>query len=572
MEYLVKSSVKILIWTVWILLLPFGLWFLYQTYPPKINSNASDILAFLLFMSVVASMPMMINGRPVFFLQWASLSVFLIFGLFIETVLVQLALIPIILQLRLSQETIFRLPLNSSMFFLISICSGLIYYGLGGKYGEDILGEPYSLFLVILYPLIYFLLNAILIYFISRVVYQRKEKFLTLDLGWEFATTLVTYPVGIALYIMYEQIGLLALISVSIPFIFLSVILRLYHSSRTVNDYLKEIAELGNRLTQNLQVKETIDFFTDSLYKLFKVDFLFIHEIRDPHALTMIARVENKKVLPPFSDILLVHEGICGNVLAAKEPVIYHQKAEWLSINKGYMPTDTESVLSAPLLKNEQVIGILILGSKKKRAFVHMPLMVFQLLCSQFAVAFENAKYFEKTKEFSERCALTQLYNYRFFEQLLANKFQELKRSQIKHLVLIMLDIDHFKSINDTYGHQAGNEILAEFAQRIQYLVGKQGTVARYGGEEFSILLTDTNIKEACELAEFIRKMIEMHSFTIKQSIKNQTEQIKITASIGLASAPSDADEPLALIRHADRALYTGAKQAGRNRVARYVK
>ncbi|WP_248560123.1 hypothetical protein [Niallia sp. NCCP-28] len=129
---MVKPPVKISIWAVWLMLLPFVLCFLYQTYPPKIDSNASDILAFLLFMSVVASMPMMINGRSVFFLQWASLFVFLIFGLFIETVLVQLAFIPILLQLRLSKETSFRLPLNSSMFFLISIFSGLIYYGLGG--------------------------------------------------------------------------------------------------------------------------------------------------------------------------------------------------------------------------------------------------------------------------------------------------------------------------------------------------------------------------------------------------------------------------------------------------------
>ncbi|PKG21705.1 GGDEF domain-containing protein [Niallia nealsonii] len=563
---------KISIWAVWLILLPLGLWFLYQTYPPKIDGNTSDILAFLLFMSVVASMPMMINGRPVFFLQWASLSVFLIFGLFIETVLVQLALIPILLQLRLSQETRFRLPLNSSMFFLVSISSGLIYYGLGGKHAADILWYPNSLFLVILYPLIYFLLNAILIFFISQVVYQRKEKFFTLDLGWEFVTTLITYPVGIALYIMYKQIGLIALVLIGIPFISLSVILRLYHSSRTVNDYLKEIAELGHQLTQNLQVKETIAFFTNSLYKLFKLDFVFIHEVDESNALTMIARVENKRVFPSFPGVLLINEGICGNVFSTKEPAIYHQKREWLPINKGYMPMETESVLAIPLLKNEQVIGILIVGSKKKRAFVHVPLMVLQLLCSQFAVAFENAKYFEKTKEFSERCALTKLYNYCFFEQLLTSKFQELKSSQINQLVLIMLDIDYFKSINDTYGHQAGNEVLVEFAKRIKYLVGNKGIVARYGGEEFSILLTNINIQEASELAEFIRRMIEIHSFTIKQSMKSQPAKIKITASIGLASAPHDADEPLALIKHADRALYTGAKQAGRNRVARYVK
>ncbi|WP_248560306.1 hypothetical protein [Niallia sp. NCCP-28] len=113
---------------------------------------------------------------------------------------------------------------------------------------------------------------------------------------------------------MYEQIGLIFLILTGIPFIFLTVMLRFYHSSRTVNDYLKAIAELGYQLTQNLQVKETIDFFTNSLYKLFKVDFV------------LYMRVENKSVFSSFSDVLFINEGICGNVLATKDRLFIIKK------------------------------------------------------------------------------------------------------------------------------------------------------------------------------------------------------------------------------------------------------
>ncbi|MFT8320544.1 MAG: sensor domain-containing diguanylate cyclase [Bacillus sp. (in: firmicutes)] len=569
---MVKSSIKKTIWAIWIVLIPAGLWFVHHEFPPDLAGHTWNVVAFLLFMSIVAFMPMIINGRPVFFLQWATLSVFLIFGLFIETVLVQIALIALLFQVKLTKKSLFRFPMNSIMFFLVSLCSGLIYYSLGGKHAADILGDLQSFSLVILYPFSYFLLNSFFIYLINRYVYHNKDKFITIDLVWEFITTVITYPVGIALYIMYEDIGLVALVLIGIPFISLSVILRLYHSSKSVNDYLTKIAEIGHQLSQNLYVKEVIDFFTEKLIELFPVDYVFIQEVNDKKELKLIARVELNERLPLFESTLHEKEGLSGNVLAAKETLIYHKQEDWKSLNKGYMPAEMESALCMPLVKNSKVIGVLLLGSKKKKAFAHINLMIVDLLSTQFAIALENAKYFEKTKEFSERCALTGLYNYRFFDKILAEKFMELKHQQINNLGLIMLDIDHFKSVNDTYGHQAGNEILVEFSVRIKKLIGEHGIVARYGGEEFVVLLTNTEAKEAWNLAEFIRKMMETRPFIMKQSMNGKEKQVHITASLGLAMAPQDADDPIALIRHADRALYVGAKREGRNRVACYMR
>lgn len=554
-------------------LLPFGLWFTYAIFPPQIGLEL-DIFAFLLFMMLVASMPMMINGTPVFFLQWASLSVFLSFGLFVETVLVQIALLALLIQMKIEKKSFFRFPMNSSMFFLVSFFSGIFYNSFGGMQGGDIFTNSSSMIVAFFYPLIYFVLNALFIFLIDRLVYQRKGRFFTKDLVWEFITTVITYPVGIALYIMYQDIGLLALMLIGIPFISLSLILRLYHSSESINDYLTKIAEIGHQLSQKLYVKETIDFFIGKLFELIKIDFVFIHKVNRDNELEMIARVEQKKELPLFTNIMKENEGICGHVLSRKKTAVYHSQETWKNVNKGYMPEEMESVLCMPMLKNNKVIGILLLGSKQKRAFAKTKLMILDLLCTQFAVAFENAKYFEKTKENSEKCALTKLYNYRYFDQILSEKFDQLDNQSITNLTLIMLDIDHFKSVNDTYGHQAGNEILVEFASRLQQLIGKHGIVARYGGEEFVILLTNTDLNQAFDLAEFLRKTIATRPFTIKQNINQQQKevQVTITASLGLANAPDNADEPLALIRHADRALYVGAKRAGRNRVASYIK
>jgi len=571
---MVKPSDKKLIWIVWILVLSFGLWFSYHMYPPQIRGNEWEILAFLLFMTVVASMPMIINGNPVFFLQWATLSVFLIFGLFIEIILVQIALLAVLYQAKLDKKTLFRLPMNSTMFFLVSFFSGIIYYSLGGQHGFDLAFDLKSFSLISLYLISYLFLNTLSIFFIDRFIYKREQRFLTKDLIWEIFTTMITYPVGIALYIMYQYIGPAALILIGVPFISLSLILKLYHSSQTANDYLKKTAEIGHQLSQNLYVNETVDFFNAKLYELFKVDFVFIHQVIANNQLEMISRVEQQEKRPVFTETMKENEGISGTVLATKKICTYHSKKEWQKINKGYMPEGIQSVLCMPLIKNNKVIGVLLLGSKQRKAFADIKLMVLDLLCTQFAVALENAKYFEQTKENSEKCALTKLYNYRYFEKILSEQFIELNEKKLDNLALIMLDIDHFKSVNDQYGHQAGNEILKGFAKRIENLIGDHGVVARYGGEEFVILLSNIAKIEALDFAEFIRKMIASRPFVIKQTIedRDQIKKISITASLGLACALEDADEPLALIRHADRALYVGAKRAGRNRVASYVK
>ena len=571
---MVKPSDKKLIWIVWTLVLSFGLWFSYHMYSPQIRGNEWEILAFLLFMTVVASMPMMINGTPVFFLQWATLSVFLIFGLFIEIILVQIALLAVLYQAKLDKKTLFRMPMNSTMFFLVSFFSGVIYYTLGGQNGFNLAFDLKSFGLISIYLISYLLLNTLCIFFIDRFIYKRKQPFLTKDLVWEIFTTIITYPVGIALYIMYQYIGPAALILIGVPFISISLILKLYHSSQTANDYLKKTAEIGHQLSQNLYVNETVDFFIAKLYELFKVDFVFIHQVNANNQLEMISRVEQQEKLPVFTETLQENEGISGTVLATKKICTYHSEKDWQKINKGYMPEGIQSVLCMPLIKNNKVIGVLLLGSKQRKAFADIKLMVLDLLCTQFAIALENAKYFEQTKENSERCALTKLYNYRYFEKILSEQFVELNEKKLDNLALIMLDIDHFKSVNDQYGHQAGNEILKAFAKRIENLIGDHGVVARYGGEEFVILLSNIAKKEALDFAEFIRKMIASRPFVIKQTIedRNQIKKISITASLGLACAPEDADEPLALIGHADRALYVGAKRAGRNRVASYVK
>ena len=568
MTPMIKKS----IWFSWLLIVPVGLWLTYQVYPPPNNISLLEVFTFLVLMSVVASMPMVVNNTPIFLIQWVSLAVFLSYGIFVEMVLMQISVLILLMRLRVQKSDIYRFPLNSLMFFIVSLVSGLIFYALGGTHGAHLADDPYTYILGTVYGISNYSVNTLFLILLQAVVLKLKGPYFGKDFIWETVTTLITFPIGFILYELYHsEMGLYSLLFVGIPFASLSIILSLYYSSGKVNHFLQSAAEIGHQLAERLKPNDVLDLFVQKVIEMLPVDYAYILDVVDDRELKLIHKVEFGEVMDPVAEPLGKGKGISGLVWAEKKPVLFHSKKQWKHINSGYIPTGAESILGVPIVRNNQVIGVLILAANKKRAFEKSQLMIIDILCSHFAIAVENARHHEKTKEYSERCALTGLYNYRYFENMLSLEFGKLQKGE-RHLIL--LDIDHFKSVNDTYGHQSGNEILIELAERLRERIGHIGTVARYGGEEFVILLPDMMKGDALKLAEQIRLLIAENPFTLLQSMDEEGKQLlaHITASIGVATAPQDADDSLALIRHADRALYVGAKRSGRNRVAEYVK
>ncbi len=155
---------------------------------------------------------------------------------------------------------------------------------------------------------------------------------------------------------------------------------------------------------------------------------------------------------------------------------------------------------------------------------------------------------------------LTSLPNRR---ELLARLNSELARAvrYERPLAIVMADIDHFKRVNDTYGHQVGDEVLQSVAEMLGETLRPMDTVARYGGEEFVMLLPETDLEGAVTIAARIREHIAGHAIEAAGGL-----QIEITVSFGAATLSSVANTAELLIRHADDALYT-SKRMGRNRV-----
>lgn len=158
--------------------------------------------------------------------------------------------------------------------------------------------------------------------------------------------------------------------------------------------------------------------------------------------------------------------------------------------------------------------------------------------------------------------ALTGLHNRHYLESHLKTLFNEAVSSG-KSLSVLMTDIDYFKSVNDTYGHDAGDHVLKEFARRIRTNIRGVDLACRIGGEEFVIVMPDSSLTDCYKVAERLRKSVEMESFTIPQL----DHPLDITTSVGICSIEKDVTSLEEMLKRADKALYC-AKRDGRNRVA----
>ncbi|WP_430790590.1 GGDEF domain-containing protein [Virgibacillus flavescens] len=174
-----------------------------------------------------------------------------------------------------------------------------------------------------------------------------------------------------------------------------------------------------------------------------------------------------------------------------------------------------------------------------------------------------SSENYRRYKENSQRDSLTGLYNVRMFDRLY-NDMLENTKLENSHCSLCLVDVDFFKKINDTYGHQAGDAILKELANLLTAGPDAKGSISRNGGEEFSILLPNCSKGEAVEIAERVRENVEDHGFEVPRS-----SSIHITVSIGVASTNGEVFSLDDLFSNADSALYY-AKKNGRNKVCCY--
>jgi diguanylate cyclase (GGDEF)-like protein len=218
-----------------------------------------------------------------------------------------------------------------------------------------------------------------------------------------------------------------------------------------------------------------------------------------------------------------------------------------------------QSVFTFPLQVHSKLFGCLCLKPVDPHVGqdIHLSL---RLAAQHLALIFQNAQHFARIRKEADHDGLTQINNRQHFDKRLK---EEIKRHQ-RHgqpLSLLMLDVDHFKDINDTYGHQAGDMVLQALGRLLNTSLRASDFSARYGGEEFTVILPQTAREQALKLAERLRKEVADRDHLF------EGQTFAITVSLGVASFdPSSPASPYTIVSRADRALYR-AKERGRNTV-----
>ncbi|MCU1602864.1 MAG: diguanylate cyclase with sensor [Frankiales bacterium] len=214
------------------------------------------------------------------------------------------------------------------------------------------------------------------------------------------------------------------------------------------------------------------------------------------------------------------------------------------------------SVIAVPLKSSGTVIGVLDLFGAE--GFDDADLATIRTFASQATVAVDNVLLHEEAQRLSITDGLTGLWNYRYFTMTVAKEIERAARFS-RPLALLMLDLDHFKGVNDSFGHQRGDAVLIELAGRIRGEVRDVDTVARYGGEEIVVILPETDAEGAAQLAERICVAVRRRPFG-----EPGVPPIHLTVSAGGSVFPHHALQASALLQRADQALYE-AKRAGRD-------
>jgi diguanylate cyclase (GGDEF)-like protein len=258
---------------------------------------------------------------------------------------------------------------------------------------------------------------------------------------------------------------------------------------------------------------------------------------------------------------LALGEGVMGLIALTHKPVIIDDYQTWEGRSPQFSDASWHAVVAAPMLIGKRLVGVIaVVDEDPTRRFTVNDQNLLTTFAQQAAIAVENAHLYEEAQHQAITDSLTGLYNRRGLFELGQREVNRLRRTH-QELSAILLDIDHFKQVNDKYSHAVGDQVLQVLAERCRSGLRESDLLGRYGGEEFAILLPEAGVQEAALIAERLRASIS------EVPIETQRGPISITISLGVTSASNGTTDLAILLDRADTAMYQ-AKQSGRNRVS----
>ncbi|MCB9637864.1 MAG: diguanylate cyclase [Myxococcales bacterium] len=345
---------------------------------------------------------------------------------------------------------------------------------------------------------------------------------------------------------------------------------RSYRRSDRANQHLHMLHDMGQRLNRANTERSLATLALEAASCFAQFDWGFVSRVEaDQRHHTVLATTESihhlldqKLHLGPSLLALALKHGCPlpeGGHLRSQGPFLAQPDPDNLP--------EIGSLYMLPLILHDQSIGVIALGARDPQTFANEETEKnLGALANHVAPLLSHLQNFARMEYLAARDGLTGLYNHRTMMERSHTMFEAARRFK-RPLSVMMMDIDHFKQLNDTYGHPVGDRVLHHVAGVLQSSVREIDLAARYGGEEFAVLLEETDVKGALQLADRLRKQIAELDFC---SDGNDPEVFCITISVGVASFPAHATDVNGLFKAADEALYK-AKHNGRNRVQLYI-
>lgn len=263
--------------------------------------------------------------------------------------------------------------------------------------------------------------------------------------------------------------------------------------------------------------------------------------------------------IPLEENLININNTLLEMIIKEKKPYYISDTKNFRTQILPYKMGKIKSAFIIPMFFERHLLGLLVALSENTNAFNTQQRYILELFANQATTSLTNAEFYKEIQQLAITDGLTGLHNHRYFQEKLSHEFKRYDRYK-EPISILLIDIDYFKKINDTYGHQTGDIILKDVAKIIKKTVRDIDISARYGGEEFAVILIGTGHHHAYKIAERIRKNINQHNFNIND------ENIKISVSIGVSTFPDIAKTKQELFETADKALYK-AKENGRNLV-----
>lgn len=329
-----------------------------------------------------------------------------------------------------------------------------------------------------------------------------------------------------------------------------------------VHDIL-DLYEVTKKMSASLDMEEMLRIFREAVSKISKfvtAKVILIDESQEAPVARITYEIHNPSAKKPSSaDVNSGPPGRFDQLLAEsissrKEVIYLKSPVDRNHPFREHLGNGERSFIALPLLSEGIPIGILTIEGIDEEHTES-----FSILAEQLSLELKKISLYERVQSLAITDGLTGIYVRRHFLERYAEDFARSRRHGLK-LSVLMIDLDHFKQCNDTYGHLVGDIVLKEIAKIMKDFVRQVDLIGRYGGEEFVLALPDTDRNSAIAVAERIRQEVERHKF------RAYDETISITISTGVATYPDNGDDVQVLIDKADQALYK-AKEEGRNRV-----